>query len=101
MTDRLPEPDNRPGHYYVSVRDGRRWSLLYGPFARHADALAAVVMVEQAAYKVDARSWWYAFGTARLAPEDGPGPAGALNSILPPIPADTPAEENDATPVNE
>ena len=89
------ETDERPGYYYVSVIDGRRWLLLYGPFDTHAAALAAVEMVRRLAVDVDPRAWFYAFGTARLDP-DGPGPVppGVLNSLLPPIGADASATED-------
>lgn len=73
MSDIPHEPDTRPGRYYVSVRSGVRWSLLYGPFDRHADALAAVA--------------------ARLADDNLPVIIGRLNHLLPPITADTPMEE--------
>lgn len=99
MTPPLPEPDDRPGYYYVSVRDGHRWSLLYGPFGRHADALAAVEATRRAAERLDARAVWYAFGTARLA--EPPAPDGILNDYLPPIRslagAESLMEEHDAT----
>lgn len=80
------EVDERPGHYYVSVIDGRRWALLYGPFARHADALAALETARRVAVDADARAWFYAFGTARVEPDGvAPAPAGVLNHLLPPI----------------
>lgn len=40
VDDERPEPDTRPGHYYVSCIDGPRTALLAGPFATHAEALA-------------------------------------------------------------
>lgn len=77
------EPDGRPGFYYVSVRSGDRCGLLYGPFGRHAGALAAVEMVRKAAMEIDGFAAFYAFGTARL---DGPpAPPGILNHLLPDI----------------
>jgi hypothetical protein len=82
------EPDPRPGHYYVSVRDGRRWALVYGPFERHADALAAVGTARRVAVEADGRAWFYAFGTARLEPDGAVAPPeGTLNHLLPPIAA--------------
>ena len=92
MSDAPHEPDTRPGRYYVSVRSGDRWSLLYGPFGRHADALAAVAATRRAAETVDRYSVFYAFGTARLS-DDAPAVAGRLNHLLPPIAADTLTEE--------
>ena len=77
------EPDERPGRYYVSVRDGERWGLLYGPFGRHADALAAG---RRGATEAVPWSHFYAFGTARLA-DDAPPVAGRLNHLLPPMAA--------------
>ena len=97
MSDTLHEPDTRPGRYYVSVRSGVRWSLLYGPFSTHAAALAAVEATRRVAESVDRFAFFYAFGTARLS-DDAPAVAGRLNHLLPPIAAtDTPMEEPHAT----
>jgi hypothetical protein len=70
-----------PGAYYVSVIDGARYGLLLGPFVWHAAALAWVARVRQAAYDVDPRSHWYAFGTCGLHPGT-PAPVGRLNELL-------------------
>lgn len=83
----LEEPDPRPGNYYVSVIEGKRYALLYGPFTRHQDALDAVERVRAKAYELDRYSHWYAFGTAR-APDDYNKP-GKLNDYLPPIETET------------
>jgi streptogramin lyase len=94
------QTDERPGHYYVSAIDGRRWALLYGPLERHADAVAAVETARRVAVDADARAWFYAFGTARVAPED-PAPTGVLNHLLPPIGAEPPdAEETTYVPLD-
>lgn len=94
--DDVAAADPRPGRYYVSVIDGARHGLLYGPFGRHADALAAVEAARRVAVRVDPRAHFYRFGTARLS-GDGDAPAGVLNSLLPPIEADTTTEDSDAT----
>lgn len=54
-----------PG-YYVSVIDGTRKALVAGPFETHAEALAQVEPEREKWYKLDARSHWYAWGTARV-----------------------------------
>ena len=77
--------DERPGAYYVSVRDGERFGLLTGPFATHAEALAAVRATRVVAQAKDVKSAFYAFGTARLelgAPNLPPR-AGLLNDFVP------------------
>ena len=76
-------PDPRPGHYYVSVIDpetGRR-GLLAGPWSTHAESLAKVDDVRRIACDLDPRAHWYAFGTARYAPDLDPVP-GVLNDRL-------------------
>lgn len=91
------QPDGRPGRYYVSVRDGSRWALLYGPFGRHADALAAVDAARAVALAVDPRAHFFSFGTARAAEEWIDSPPGILNALLPPIAAEPSTEEYHAT----
>jgi hypothetical protein len=68
-------PDPRPGFYYVSVvRGAGDYRLLRGPFVNdHAGALAAVEAARYRAYDLDPRSAWYAYGTARLEADAGPG----------------------------
>ena len=77
------EVDERPGNYYVSCRNGKRWSLVYGPFGRHQDALDAVEMARGEAERADPWATFYAFGTARTADEWRP--VGVLNGRLPAI----------------
>ena len=73
--------DERPGAYYVSVRDGERSALLAGPFATHPEALAAVRATRVVAQAKDVKSAFYAFGTARL--ELPTTRLGLLNEYLP------------------
>ncbi len=56
----------KPNHlyYYVSVADGSRRALAAGPYYTHAAAVADIDRVREAAYRRDARVWWYAWGTA-------------------------------------
>ena len=72
-------PDPRAGHYYVSCVDGPRFSLLYGPFDRHADALAMVKTVRAKAETVDPFACFYGFGTCRTENYAKPG---VLNEML-------------------
>lgn len=54
-------------HYFVSCveTDGRRRkSLLAGPYATHAEALAQVYKVSRMTENADPRAAWFAFGTA-------------------------------------
>lgn len=55
--------------YYVSCIDGPRRSLVAGPYSSHAAALADVDRVRGAAYRVDFKSHWYAWGTAGVSAE--------------------------------
>lgn len=68
-------PDPRPGYYYVTVvRGSGDYRLLKGPFVNdHAGALAAVDAARFRAYDLDPRAGWYAYGTARLPIDGGPG----------------------------
>lgn len=75
------ELDARPGWYYVSVMDGPRTALVAGPWPTHAEACAALPSVKHVAYEVDVRSWFYAWGTARMRPCVKPR-VGALNREL-------------------
>lgn len=45
----LDGEDGRPGNYYVSCRSGEKWSLLYGPFGRHREAIEALPAARRAA----------------------------------------------------
>lgn len=62
----MQEPDPRPGYYYVSAIDGQRVAKVRGPFARHADALAAVEAARERAYELAPYTWFYMFGIDTL-----------------------------------
>lgn len=66
-------PDPRPGFYYVTALDGKRRSLVRGPFPTHTEALAAVEPTRRLVEERDARAHWYAWGTARNETDLGPG----------------------------
>ena len=66
--------------YYVTVIDGSRWAPVVGPFAEHEQALAKVDAAREATYKQDPKSWFYAYGTAKL-PEEYTKP-GSLNTAV-------------------
>ncbi len=66
--------------YYVSARRGDDTALLLGPYATHSMALSMVGTGRRLAEKVDARAFWYAFGT--LAIRSGEAPPGKLNDLL-------------------
>lgn len=70
-----PEPDTRPGFYYVTIRDGPRHGLLAGPFKdNHPAALAMVPKVRQLARELAPnQSAFAAFGTAWSPVDQGPG----------------------------
>lgn len=73
--------DNPTGTtYYVSVIDGPRFGLLAGPFSTHVEACAWVDRAREEAYRVDPRSWFYAFGTVAMRP--GYRKPGRLNDLL-------------------
>lgn len=78
------KPDTRPGHYYVSVIDGDRRSLLAGPWPTHKAALDRVDSVRSLALEVDTKSAFYAFGTARIDLTVADFPQGKLNGLLKP-----------------
>lgn len=80
-------PDPRPGHYYVSALEGRRFALLLGPYPTHAEALGFVDAARLCAVALDPRAVWWAYGTCRL-PEDHPEPPqGHMNRLLAEVPA--------------
>jgi hypothetical protein len=65
--------------FYVSVRDGSRSGLLYGPCDTHDEALGKVDEVQAAAALIDPDAHWYAFGTAKVTATPGRAlPAGRL-----------------------
>ena len=73
--------DTRPGYYYVSIRDGKRFGFLRGPFATHQQALDQVNEVMSLSVVANSREAVFAtFGTCRIHP-DYPGeiPQGKLN----------------------
>ncbi len=83
-------PDVKPGHYYVSVRDGPQYGLLLGPYPDHQSALDKVETVRRKVCKLEARAHWYSFGTCRLPVEPLDGitipsrvPEGKLNHLFP------------------
>lgn len=73
--------------YYVSAIDGDRKALICGPYPTHDAALEDVTRVKRAAYDVDPRAHWWAWGTASVdlekAPEwrDRPGSLGRPDEI--------------------
>jgi len=73
--------NNEPGHYYVSVIDGPRSSLLLGPFDTHMGALLNVEAVRREANRIDTKACFYGFGTASVPLQDSP-PQGRLNDIF-------------------
>ena len=60
--------DERPGRYYVSVRnDAGQWRPLLGPFDSHLEAIEHVEHGKRLAQDAgDPRAAWYSYGTARL-----------------------------------
>jgi hypothetical protein len=70
-----PEPDDRPGWYYVTIRDGPRHGLLAGPYVNdHPAALAMVPKVRELARKLSpGQSAFAGFGTAWSEVDQGPG----------------------------
>lgn len=61
--------DPAPGFYVSVINDGGRKALAEGPFPTHMEALVAVEGVKAAWDKVDYRTFWYAWGTARVREE--------------------------------
>lgn len=74
-------PDNQPGNYYVSTRDGGRFALLLGPFRNdHQAALDMVDAVKEKYQEIDSKGVFYSFGTARRPLNDTvPDQKGLLN----------------------
>jgi hypothetical protein len=74
------QPDTQEGDYYVSVIDAdtNRAFLACGPFRdRHADALAAIAAVREAARSAASETMrrlatWGAWGTCRMPHGTGP-----------------------------
>lgn len=67
------EVDQRPGFYYVSVRDGELAGLLAGPYSKHADAIKAVDEARRVALTLNDRAAFYWYGTCRSETDRGPG----------------------------
>lgn len=76
-----PQPDDRPGPYYVSAIDGGRLHLMAGPYELHADALADVDRALAIAGEYDGRAYFAAWGTVRAPGQDEPGKLNRLNLI--------------------
>lgn len=70
-----PEPDDRSGYYYVTIRDGGRHGLLAGPFHNnHQAALDLVPTIRRIAGLVNSRDAAFAgFGTSWSEVDQGPG----------------------------
>lgn len=71
------QPDERPGHYFVSAFDPDKgvragYFLLAGPWPDHAQALAQVETVRRYAERVDGsgKATWMAYGTCRAEVDD-------------------------------
>lgn len=75
-------PDTRPGLYYVSATEGRRYSLLLGPYPTHAEALEQVDVARLECIARDPRAVWWAYGTCRLPPDHPEPPRGHLHAHL-------------------
>lgn len=50
--------------FYVTVKDGKRYGFLLGPYGTHREALANVARGRDLANGADPRAAFYAFGTA-------------------------------------
>jgi hypothetical protein len=86
-------PPNPGGHahtwrqrrcFYVSVRDGSRYSLLVGPFPAHQEALDMVSAARNAAEQVDSRAFWYSYGTCSLEKGEREGLLNKMMGYVPP-----------------
>ena len=66
--------------YYVSVVDGPRYALLAGPYETHQEALDKVDEARKAAYTMDVKAVFYAYGTCKTPP--GYDKPGVLNHLL-------------------
>lgn len=63
--------------YYVSVKRGREYRLVLGPYPSHGEALANVTRGRNLACDRNARHWFDAFGTCKVT-QSKPLPNGAL-----------------------
>jgi len=87
--DTAQQPDPRPGHYYVTARDGERYWLLTGPYASHRAALDDVVRVTYIALDAPGGHTlaFASFGTARVSPDlIGTPQRGRLNELAGVVP---------------
>jgi hypothetical protein len=78
-----PRPIVEGSGWYVSIRDGKHYGLLYGPFAAQRDALKQKDIVRNLAVSIDSVAHFSGFGTASCALEFAK--PGLLNHLLPPI----------------
>jgi hypothetical protein len=87
----MQAPDHRSGAYYVTARDGCRYSFLAGPFRYHRRALGLVWAANRIVGELDrsgalgshvrGRTAFWGFGTARLPLASGL-PVGKINDRL-------------------
>jgi hypothetical protein len=76
-----PQPDTKPGNYYVTIHDGARFGLLAGPFRDdHQTAIDLVARCQDLAIQLDPWAHFHAFGTARI--DYDYGKPGKLNARL-------------------
>jgi hypothetical protein len=62
-----PQADTKPGNYYVTVHDGKRFDFIAGPFRdNHQAALDLVARCQEIVVDLDPWAHFYAFGTARI-----------------------------------
>jgi hypothetical protein len=62
-----PQPDTKPGNYYVTIHDGARFGFLAGPFRDdHRAAIDLVARCQELAIQLDPWAHFHAFGTARI-----------------------------------
>jgi hypothetical protein len=74
-------PDNKPGFYYVSMRDAKRTALLVGPFKdNHARALECVDPARREASDLRPEYHFCSYGTVRFDADQGHG---ILNASFP------------------
>lgn len=68
--------------WYVSVVDGKRKGLLYGPLATREEAEGAEHDVRRVANRMDARAPFYGYGVAKWTGASGTAPTGVLNDLV-------------------
>ena len=52
--------------FYVSIKDGKRFALVAGPFQDHQEALDMVQIARQKGEELDTMSIFYAWGTVKM-----------------------------------